>query len=63
MPYTKVTIFWKCNRPTRKKICDKFGINPEYVNVGGETEAYIKDDELPLLRECENRNFLKLRNK
>lgn len=54
MKYTKVTIFWKCNR---------FGINPEYVNVGGETPTAILTEDLPLLQECENRNFLKIRNK
>ena len=63
MKYTKVTIFWKCNRATRNKICNRFGINSEYVNVGGETPTAILTEDLPLLRECENRNFLKIRNK
>lgn len=63
MKYTKVTIFWKCNRATRHKICNRFGINHEYVNVGGETPTAILTEDLPLLQECENRNFLKIRNK
>lgn len=63
MKYTKVIIFWTCNIANRKKICERFGINPEYVNVGGETQANILTDDLPLIKECEKRNFLKLRNK
>lgn len=60
----KVTIYWE-NKSTsviRKRIRDRFGI-PHYMSVNGETEAEIREEDMPDLMELVKRSFISLRNK
>ncbi len=60
----KVTIYWK-NKSTpviRKRIRDRFGI-PHYMSVNGETQAEIREEDVPVLMELVEKGFIKLRNK
>lgn len=59
----KVTIYWVTRLPEIvRRIRDKFNI-PLYISVNYETECEIRDEDLPLLRECEKRGFIQIRNK
>lgn len=65
----KVTIYWNTRHldpkdvpKIKKKIRDRFNI-PNYTTVNGETPCEIKDEYLSLLRECEKRGFIQIRNK
>ncbi len=61
----KLTVCWTAKGRNRKfylEICRRFGIS-EYMNVNHETLCDIRDDDLPLLRECEKRGFLQIRYK
>lgn len=61
----KLTIYWT-TKGRDKRFCSdirkKFKI-PDYMSVNGETPCEIRDDDMPLLRECEKRGFLKIRKK
>lgn len=57
-----VTIYWTCTRTAKQKIIKQFGING-HTTVNGETEACIKDEDLPLFDEVVARGYLKTRNK
>lgn len=60
----KVTIYWE-NKSTpiiRKRIRDQFGI-PHYMSVNGETQAEIREEDMPYLMELVKRGFISLRNK
>lgn len=60
----KVTIYWE-NKSTpviRKRIRDRFGI-PHYMSVNGETQAEIREEDVPVLMELVEKGFIKLRNK
>lgn len=57
-----VTIYWTCTREAKRKIIKQFGING-HTTVNGETEACIKDEDLPLFNEVVARGYLKIRNK
>lgn len=58
-----LTIYWTCTPAARQRICERFGITPDYVNIAGETPADISPADLPLLQETERRGFLRIRNK
>ena len=65
----KVTIYWDFRNVylkdiprIKKKIRDKFNI-PDYTTVNGETPCNIRDEDMELLRECENRGFIQIRIK
>ena len=65
----KVTIYWKTKHldpkdipRITKKSRDKFNI-PDYTTVNGETPCDIKEEDIELLRETENRGFIQIRNK
>lgn len=65
----KVTIYWNTRHldpkdvlEIKKKIRDRFNI-PNYTTVNGETPCEIQDEDMELLRECEKRGFIQLRNK
>lgn len=65
----KVTIYWDARHLPREKALEaknkikaKFNI-PDYTSINGETPCEIKDEDLPLLRECEKRGFIQIRNK
>lgn len=58
-----VTICWITkNQAKMEKIRLKFGI-PDYMSINRETPCDIKEEDLPLLRECERRGFIQIRNK
>lgn len=57
-----VTIYWTCTRDAKRKIIKQFGING-HTTVNVETEACIKDEDLPLFNEVQARGYLKIRNK
>lgn len=59
----KVTIYWMTkDESIRKRIRERFGIS-DYMSVNAETPAEIKDEDVELLRETENRGFIQLRFK
>lgn len=61
----KLTICWtrKGREPeVRDGILRRFNI-PRRMNVNHETPCDIRDEDMPLLRECERRGFLKIRFK
>lgn len=59
----KVTVYWLTKNPdTKSRIREKFHL-PEGMNINGETVADIREEYLPLLRECERRGFLEIRIK
>lgn len=60
---TRHTVYWLTKRRADKQaIMRRFRIHGESVN--GESEAVTRDAaEDALLRECERRGFLKIRNK
>lgn len=59
----KLTVYWKTkNAEHIRKIREKFRI-PDYTSVNGETPCDIPDELMPLLRECEKRGFIQIRNK
>lgn len=65
----KVTIYWDARHlpkekaiETKNKIKEKFNI-PNYTSINGETPCDIKDEDMELLRECERRGFIQIRNK
>lgn len=61
----KLTMYWTAKgRQTcfYQEICKKFGIT-QYMSVNYETTSEIWNEDLPLLRECEKRGFIQIRNK
>lgn len=59
----KLTICWITkNQESIDKIRLKFGIS-DYMSINRETPCEIKEEDLPLLRECEKREFIQIRNK
>lgn len=61
----KLTICWTARGRQKRfyeDICKKFGI-PSYMSVNHETPCDIRDEDLPLLQECEKRGFIQIRNK
>lgn len=65
----KVTIYWDARHLPREKSLEakerikaKFNI-PNYTTINGEPPCEIRDEDMELLRECERRGFIQLRNK
>lgn len=65
----KVTIYWDSRHLSKEnamyiknKIIERFNI-PRHTTVNGETTCEVKDDDIELLRECERRKFIQIRNK
>ena len=59
----RLTIYWLTdNRSDRQKIRDYFGM-PKGTTVNGETEADIREEDLPMLEETARRGFIQIRNK
>lgn len=61
----KVTVCWTAKGRQKRfyyDICRKFGI-PSYMSINHETTCEIRDEDIPLLRECEKRGFIQIRNK
>ena len=58
----KFTICWTTkNQVTINKIRLKFGIS-DYMSINRETPCEIKEEDLPLLRECEKRGFIQIKS-
>lgn len=58
----RVTIYWTCNRIAKQKIMSRFGIQ-DHTNVGGETEAWITDEDFALFEQTRDKGFFVIRNK
>ncbi len=59
----KLTIYWKTkDRTSISRIREKFNL-PSYVSINGETPCDVREEDLELLRECEHRGFIQIRNK
>lgn len=65
----KVTIYWNTRHikhedipEVKRRIRERFNI-PNYTTVNGETDFYISDTDMELLRETEKRGFIMIRNK
>ncbi len=65
----KVTIYWNTRHikpedipEVKRRIQERFNI-PNYLTVNGETDFYISDEDMKLLRETEKRGFIQIRNK
>lgn len=61
----KLTICWTAKGRQKRfyeDICKKFGIS-SYMSVNHETPCDIREEDIPLLHECEKRGFLQIRNK
>ena len=60
----KLTIYFATsNMETIRKIRDKFGMPQTGMTVNGEQVAFIKDDDLPTLREVEKMGYIQIRIK
>lgn len=58
-----VTICWRTkNQAKMEKIRLRFSI-PNYMSINRETPCEIRDEDMELLRECEKRGFIQIRNK
>ena len=59
----KVTIYWVTKDSDKiARIRERFGI-PNHTTVNGETDCYIREEDMELLRETEKRGFIQIRNK
>ena len=52
----KVTIYWNTRHIKLEDI-------PNHTTVNGETDCYIREEDMELLRETEKRGFIQIRNK
>lgn len=58
-----VTICWRTKSQAKmEKIRLRFGIS-NYMSINRETPCEIRDEDMELLRECEKRGFIQIRNK
>lgn len=56
----KVRIYWRTKKPlTIQRIKDQFKIYG--ITVNGESVVNLKENEMDLLKECEKRGFLEIR--
>lgn len=65
----KTVIYWNARhvppdrfQEVKRRIQERFNL-PRCTTVNGETLCDISDEELPVLRECEKRGFIQIRNK
>lgn len=58
----RLIIYWTCSRSEKQKIRERFGIE-NYMNINGETPCSIREEDMPLLMQCQQRGFLKIRTK
>lgn len=63
MSVTHLTVYWQTgDTATQERIRQRFGI-PHGMTVNGETEADIRNDDIPLLEETARRGFIQIRYK
>ena len=62
----KVTIYWNTRHikledipEVKRRIRERFGI-PNHTTVNGETDCYIREEDMELLRETEKRGFIQM---
>lgn len=57
----RCTVFWcKGSTPaTIEKIRERFAI-PHYTTLNGESPCELEEEDFKVLKECENRGFLKI---
>lgn len=59
----KTVIYWVTkDRKIISRIRDRFNLS-SYVSINGETPCEITEEDMEVLRECEKRGFIKIRNK
>lgn len=59
-----VTIYFATsNMETIRKIRDKFGMPQTGMSVNGEQVAFIKEEDMPTLREVEKMGYIQIRKK
>ena len=56
----KTVVYWITK--DAEKISDKFNL-PTYTSLNGETLADVNESDMDLLRECEKRGLIQIRNK
>lgn len=61
---TKCVIYWRAgvDPAAIASLREKFGI-PQYTTVNGESPCEVDYEQMQLLRECERRGFLTIRDK
>lgn len=64
MATTRCVVYWhnRVSPEAIEAIRKKFGI-PHYTTVNGESPCEVDDEQMALLRECERRGFLAIRQK
>ena len=59
----KLTIYWVTNdKSIKERIRQRFGL-PVGMTVNGETDADIKEEDMPVLEETQRRGFIQIRYK
>jgi hypothetical protein len=59
----KCVVYWKkCDPSAIRSIRAKFGI-PNYTTINGESPCEVDEEQMKLLRQCEERGFLSIRMK
>lgn len=60
----KMTIYFRTNNhDTIRRIRERFAMPMVGMTVNGELTCDIKDEDIPLLQECERMGFINIRNK
>ncbi len=60
---TRCVVYWKkCDPSAIQSIREKFGI-PNYTTINGESPCEVDEEQMALLRKCEERGFLSIRMK
>ena len=60
----KMTIYFATNHPdTIRRIRAKFGMPQTGMSVNGEQVAFIKEEDMPTLREVEKMGYIQIRKK
>ena len=60
----KLTIYFRTNNhDTIRRIRERFSMPMVGMTVNGELTCDIKDEDIPLLQECERMGFINIRNK
>lgn len=59
----ELTVYWQTkDRKTKERIIERFGM-PRHTTINGETTCRIRSEDMNLLKECEKRGFIQIRNK
>lgn len=59
----ELTVYWQTmDRKTKERIRERFCM-PNHTTINGETTCRIRSEDMNLLKECEKRGFIQIRNK